>query len=202
MKSIKDLLIVPFLFLNSTAHSQLVIHSPQSLVDLFPAVSADENDGLIDCSYANFGFVPYGHAMVSRTNIFYLNFLSPLLQLGRVYFDPLLDTVCDTLPEQEFKLRATKEKDDYSDEEIEIFLPPFMVADRGDCSFVKKVRNMEEAGVALAIIVDNKNENIDDIVMSDDGTGAGIRIPSVLISKTDGEKLTNFMRTASQEELD
>ena len=83
-----------------------------------------------------------------------------------------------------------------------IFLPPFMVADRGDCSFVKKVRNMEEAGVALAIIVDNKNENIDDIVMSDDGTGAGIRIPSVLISKTDGEKLTNFMRTASQEELD
>jgi len=38
--------------------------------------------------------------------------------------------------------------------------------------------------------------------MSDDGTGAGIRIPSVLVSKSDGQKLTDFMRTASQSELD
>ena len=67
---------------------------------------------------------------------------------------------------------------------------------------MKKVRIMEEAGVALAIIVDNTNEDIDNIVMSDDGTGSGIRIPSVLISKTDGDILTDFMRTASQEQLD
>ena len=67
---------------------------------------------------------------------------------------------------------------------------------------MKKVRNMEDAGVALAIIVDNTNEEIEDIVMSDDGTGAGIRIPSVLVSKSDGQKLTDFMRTASQAELD
>lgn len=124
-----------------------------------------------------------------------------MIQLGRVYFDPLLDTVCEPLPEQEFKYRPPK---DYDNPELvlESFLPPFMIADRGDCSFVKKVRNMEEAGVALAIIVDNRNENIDEIVMSDDGTGSGIRIPSVLISKTDGEKLVNFMRTAGQAELD
>ena len=65
MKAIKDLLIVPFLLLDNTAYSQLVIHSPPSLVELFQAENEDENDGLIDCSYANFGFVPYGHAMVS-----------------------------------------------------------------------------------------------------------------------------------------
>lgn len=29
--------------------------------------------------------------------------------------------------------------------------------------------------------------------MSDDGTGSGIRIPAVLISKADGEKLRNFL---------
>jgi hypothetical protein len=56
-----------------------------------------------------------------------------------------------------------------------------MVADRGGCTFVQKVRNMEDAGVAVAIIVDNKSEGVDDIIMSDDGSGDGIRIPSLLI---------------------
>tara|TARA_B110000285_G_C15082710_1_gene594406 strand:+ start:381 stop:815 length:435 start_codon:yes stop_codon:yes gene_type:complete len=110
--------------------------------------------------------------------------------------------VCETLPDQPFKRRNAKLEDQTEEQIVENFLPPFMIADRGDCSFVKKVRNMEDAGVALAIIVDNTNEEIEDIVMSDDGTGAGIRIPSVLVSKSDGQKLTDFMRTASQAELD
>jgi hypothetical protein len=57
-----------------------------------------------------------------------------------------------------------------------------MIAERGNCSFVTKVRNMEQAGVAVALIVDDQNEGVNDIVMSDDGTGAGVRIPSLLIS--------------------
>lgn len=76
-----------------------------------------------------------------------------------------------------------------------------MIADRGGCSFVKKVRGMEEAGVAVAIVVDNSDEDIDSIVMSDDGSGAGIRIPSMLISKADGAKLLDFIQTATEEEL-
>ena len=76
-----------------------------------------------------------------------------------------------------------------------------MVADRGGCSFVKKVRSMEDAGVAVAIVIDSTDEDINSIVMSDDGSGAGIRIPSMLISKADGAKLVDFLRTASEEEL-
>jgi len=68
-----------------------------------------------------------------------------------------------------------------------------MVADRGGCSFVKKVRSMENAGVAVAIVVDSTDEDINSIVMSDDGSGAGIRIPSMLISKADGAKLVDFL---------
>lgn len=71
---------------------------------------------------------------------------------------------------------------------------PFYLADRGDCTFVEKVRNIEEAGAGLAIIVDNKKEDISKIVMSDDGSGAGLRIPSMLISHEDGEKLIKFMK--------
>lgn len=80
-------------------------------------------------------------------------------------------------------------------------LPPFILADRGGCSFVTKVRNIEDAGAAIAIVIDSSDEPIEDVVMSDDGTGAGIRIPSMLISKTDGQKLINFIKTASKEEI-
>jgi len=76
-----------------------------------------------------------------------------------------------------------------------------MIADRGNCSFVAKVRHMEDAGVAVAIIIDNTEESVDSIIMSDDGNGAGIRIPGLLISKSDGDKLLNFLKTASDREL-
>ncbi len=46
---------------------------------------------------------------------------------------------------------------------------------------------MENIGVAVGIVVDDKTwDNIDKILMSDDGTGGGIRIPSILISKHHG----------------
>jgi hypothetical protein len=35
--------------------------------------------------------------------------------------------------------------------------------------------------------------------MSDDGTGAGITIPAMLISRKDGELLKKFLKTASAE---
>ena len=39
----------------------------------------------------------------------------------------------------------------------------------------------------MAIIVDNAVENIDRIIMSDDGSGAGLTTPAMLIGKNDGE---------------
>ena len=65
---------------------------------------------------------------------------------------------------------------------------------------MEKVRNIEEAGAGMAIIVDNHVENVTNIIMSDDGSGAGLRIPSVLISKSDGDKIIDFIKTASDDE--
>jgi len=81
-------------------------------------------------------------------------------------------------------------------------ITPFFIAERGECSFVKKVRNMENIGVAVAIIIDDNEDVIDNVIMSDDGTGGGIRIPSMLIGKNDGKKLIDFLKRASDEELD
>jgi hypothetical protein len=41
-------------------------------------------------------------------------------------------------------------------------------------------------GGALAIIIDPMEEDISEIILSDDGTGAGIRIPAMMINKYDG----------------
>jgi hypothetical protein len=38
-------------------------------------------------------------------------------------------------------------------------------------------------------------------MMSDDGTGGGIRIPSMIISQSDGKRLTDFILRASEDEL-
>ena len=63
---------------------------------------------------------------------------------------------------------------------------------------MKKIRNMENIGVSVGIIINDSDEtNIEKVLMSDDGTGGGIRIPSMLISKTDGQKLLNFLKKAS-----
>jgi hypothetical protein len=62
---------------------------------------------------------------------------------------------------------------------------------------------MENIGVSVAIIIDDSDEtNIENVVMSDDGTGGGIRIPSMIITKSDGKKLLDFLRRASNSEID
>ena len=61
---------------------------------------------------------------------------------------------------------------------------------------------MESIGVAVAIIIDDTDEDIENVIMSDDGTGGGIRIPSMIIGKTDGKKLIDYLQRASEEELD
>lgn len=65
---------------------------------------------------------------------------------------------------------------------------------------MQKVRNMENIGVAVGIVVDDWAENIEEVLMSDDGTGGGIRIPSMLIGKGDGNKLLQWWQLATPEE--
>jgi hypothetical protein len=55
---------------------------------------------------------------------------------------------------------------------------------------------MENIGVAVGIVIDDKAETVENVLMSDDGTGGGIRIPSMLIAKPDGTKLLNWFNNA------
>ncbi len=68
------------------------------------------------------------------------------------------------------------------------------MVDRGACTFVTKTRNVQKIGGALALIINNQEESLDQVLMTDDGTGADIFIPAIMISKEDGEKIKEFFK--------
>jgi hypothetical protein len=71
---------------------------------------------------------------------------------------------------------------------------PIVMVDRSNCTFVTKARNVQNIGGRIALIVNNNNEDINNIIMADDGTGNDINIQAVLISLEDGEKIKQFIR--------
>jgi len=120
-------------------------------------LAAEFTNGEIAVNIANFGRIPYGQSLV-----------------GSLVFDL-----------EEGQLSNACQEFDSAYQTVQNSRPRFFVAKRGECSFVTKVRNMEESGFALGIIVEDSEVDIDSLIMSDDGTGDGITIPSVLISKKD-----------------
>jgi hypothetical protein len=66
-----------------------------------------------------------------------------------------------------------------------------LLIDRGhNCTFVTKVQNAQNAGASAVVIVDNTNSWWLPI-MADDGYGATITTPSMIISQADGQILKN-----------
>lgn len=74
------------------------------------------------------------------------------------------------------------------------------MVDRGDCTYVQQTRNIQKLGGALALIVDTLNEDISEVILSDDGSGAGLEIPAIMINKEQGAILEKFFKSASIED--
>lgn len=91
--------------------------------------------------------------------------------------------------------------------------PYILLVDRGSCSFVKKVRNAQQAGASAVIIADNAclcsdkdcvSENAGSgrsvcqpaaPVMADDGSGGDISIPSFLLFKPDADAIKDVLKS-------
>jgi len=65
--------------------------------------------------------------------------------------------------------------------------------DRGNCRFVNKVQNAEDAGAVAVIIINNLNGN--PITMG--GSTGSITIPSIMISKADGDKIKAALKNGA-----
>lgn len=73
------------------------------------------------------------------------------------------------------------------------------MVDRGNCHFVKKVQNIQNFGGMMALISDYNKET--HTVMSDDGQGHSIKIPSFLIGKEDGKKIKEAIHQVQEERI-
>lgn len=70
---------------------------------------------------------------------------------------------------------------------------PIVVMERGDCHFVTKTHYAQLIGAKLALIIDNRDENEDYVIMIDDGFGHDISIPTIMISKEDGKNILQYL---------
>jgi len=121
--------------------------------------------GAIKNSLANFGNPPYGTMMLGRV------FLPREGQ--ELACEPLspIDWVDDPDPDNS----------------------PILMVDRGVCSFTVKVKNAQNIGARAVVVVDNIDEDVDRIIMSDNGAGGNLYIPSLLISMDDGALIKEFI---------
>ena len=108
-------------------------------------------------------------------------------QIGRLHYSPENPDGCK------------KYKDEWKPLQEQTLNPgsqyPFIfMVERGNCTFVTKARNIAHAGGAVALVINSKvnYSTKKTIIMSDDGTGAGIRIPSLMIDHDEGQKLLDF----------
>jgi len=95
--------------------------------------------------------------------------------------------------------------------------PYLLMVDRGDCSFVQKVRNAQRSGAAGVVIADNTclckdsdcvSANGEDTcqtaepIMADDGSGADISIPSFLMFKKDADSVKAEVRANNMVQIE
>eukprot|EP01017_Pseudomicrothorax_dubius_P043850 TRINITY_DN7365_c0_g1_i2.p1 TRINITY_DN7365_c0_g1~~TRINITY_DN7365_c0_g1_i2.p1 ORF type:complete len:448 (-),score=100.49 TRINITY_DN7365_c0_g1_i2:99-1442(-) len=76
--------------------------------------------------------------------------------------------------------------------------PFFLVMRRSDdkCDAVTQARWAEHAGARVAIIVDDRPENIESVMLRDDGVGTAISIPTIMIPKSEGEHIINQLTSS------
>lgn len=165
-------LILPILLgIIHQIHSQgkIYISNPQELQKKFDSnINITILDKPIKGSFSTFGKIPYG---------FYT--------IGRLYYDiNHKETDYGCKPLLSINIKPEVEPDRY----------PIIMVDRGNCTFVTKTRNVQNVGGHLAIIVNNNDTPLEQIIMVDDGTARDISIPSVLISQSDGEMIKSFIR--------
>jgi len=138
---------------------------------------------------ALFGLPPYGGSI--QQNVYYAD-----------------STLCDSNEDYSRAGYPTRDNDDSG--KMAPWKAPFiLMIDRGDCTFVKKVRNAQKAGAAGVLIADNtclcsagtectpetEDEQCEmkEPIMADDGSGADISIPSFLLFKQDADPIKDMI---------
>lgn len=164
-----------FVWFCAVVEAQLRIMSPSWLVDEFVSTR-----GTIDGATATFGAPFYGERILGQL----------VWAESKKNHSHCLKEDYDAPPPQE-------DRPGREDEEVRL-IQIFLVR-RGLCSFTAKVKVAREKGAHAVIVVDAADspltrEDIQDMIVADDGYGSEISVPSILLSKEDGQKLIDAAR--------
>jgi len=152
------------------AQAQIRVMSPASLVDEFAS-----SHGKIWGSTATFGAPFYGARLLGRL----------------VYGESRGRTHCT---KEDYDVREPDNTMSMEHERTQVKPLHIVLVRRGGCSFVTKVKVAQQKGAHAVIIVDKedsdlKPHDIRRIIVADDGFGKAIDIPSVLITRAEGQRL-------------
>lgn len=158
--------------------AQIRVMAPESLVHEFA-----ETKGRIEGSTSTFGAPFYGERLLGR------------LVWGDSKHN---DTHCR---EEDYDVPRPDEVTHGKYKEVRLI--HIVMVRRGKCSFVTKVKIARKKGAHAVVIVDKENSGLTSndirrIIVADDGYGDNVDIPSMLISKQDGQSLINAAKTSSQ----
>jgi len=139
-----------------------------------------QSNGRIDGSTATFGAPFYGDRVLGRL----------VYSASRKNKTHCTEDDYDVPPPAEFKSAAFKNQ--------EVRLINIILVRRGECSFTTKVKVAAKKGAHAVLIVDKEDsklttQDLKNIIVADDGFGGTINIPSVLITREDGNKLIAAM---------
>ena len=152
-------LTLSLLLSNTVSGHELFVLHPHQLARKFNFNSVT-NKGLIQSSLGGFG-------TFEKDGVFQ----------GRVHYPFTNQDGCNPFNETDFEQNHLKEASFDGHRNV-------IMVDRGNCHFVKKVKNIQKFGAVMAIIVDQND--VEATSMKDDGKGGSISIPSFLIGKRDG----------------
>jgi hypothetical protein len=157
--------------------AQIHVLSPEYLSKTF-----SETHGKIQGSTATFGAPFYGDRVLGR------------LVWGESKGDSHCKDEDYDIPELDMVQHPTERSKDQAR------LINIVMVRRGKCSFVTKVKVASKKGAHAVVIVDRKDStltshDLSHIIVADDGYGSTISIPSILISKQDGQPLIDAAKT-------
>ena len=131
----------------------------------------DREAGEVKASLGNFGNPPYGSTII-----------------GRVFYNETEGAACSPITPLDFGADPDARNS------------AILLVDRGSCLFVVKVRNAQDAGAQAVIIVDNVPEDVEGLIMTDNGSSGNLSIPSFLISKKDGTAIKSYLKNPETRE--
>ncbi|KAG2570188.1 hypothetical protein PVAP13_7KG072100 [Panicum virgatum] len=125
----------------------------------------DDLKGTYECAIGNFGVPQYGGTMV-----------------GFVAYPKANKKACKSFDDFDISYKAKPGA-----------FPTFLLVDRGDCYFIKKAWNAQNAGAAAILVADDKDEPLITMDTLEESGRANylenITIPSALITKSFGDRL-------------